>query len=67
MKIDAHPLPELNNLRSSVILTKREIVLEDWLAEKQEELNELYYKGLLARFDVVIEDSEPGNTKDEME
>ena len=36
----------------------RELVLENWLDEKKKELNDLYYKGLLARYDVVIEESQ---------
>jgi len=35
----------------------RDLALENWLNEKQQELNELYYKGLIARYDVVIEES----------
>jgi hypothetical protein len=35
----------------------RELVLENWVDEKKKKLNDLYYKGLIARYDVVIEDS----------
>ena len=37
----------------------REFVLANWITEKKQELNELYYQGLIARYDIVIEDSEP--------
>ncbi|MFC2094538.1 peptidyl-prolyl cis-trans isomerase [Bacteroidota bacterium] len=35
----------------------REFVLENWVDEKKKELNDLYYQGLVSRYDVVIEDS----------
>ena len=39
----------------------REVVIENWMNEKQLELNELYYKGLVDRFDIVIEETETDN------
>ena len=45
----------------------REAVIENWMNEKQRELNELYYKGLVDRFDIVIEETETGNTIDKKE
>ncbi len=40
----------------------RELVLANWIAEKKQELNDLYYQGLVARYDIVIEDSKPDDT-----
>ena len=39
----------------------REVVIENWMNEKQLELNDLYYKGLADRFDIVIEETETDN------
>jgi len=36
----------------------RDLVLQNWVDEKKQELNDLYYQGLVARYDIVIEDSE---------
>ncbi len=40
----------------------RELVLANWIAEKKQELNDLYYQGLVARYDIVIEDSKSDDT-----
>ena len=45
----------------------RDLVLENWIEEKKKELNDLYYKGLLARYDVVIEDSKPADANSNLE
>jgi len=45
----------------------REFVLANWVEEKKKELNELYYQGLVARYDIVIEDSEPDDTNSNLE
>ncbi len=40
----------------------RELVLANWITEKKQELNDLYYQGLVARYDIVIEDSKSDDT-----
>jgi parvulin-like peptidyl-prolyl isomerase len=36
----------------------REYVVEDWMAEKKAELEQRYIDGLLARYEVIVEDND---------
>ena len=39
----------------------RDRVQQDWEDDRREEFNEEYYAALRARYEVVIEDEDPGN------
>jgi peptidyl-prolyl cis-trans isomerase C len=55
-------IPDTPNLNDIM-----EQVTWEWMNEKQQELNELYYKGLVDRFEIVIEKPETGGTIEKKE